>query len=264
MHQEVEPLGRLLQLAMVVDIKRLQLDEYSSQLKNHIFVDFIYTSSVTDRESMNLKRSDIQDIVQKGANSKLLKNNPQKEILQAYGQKYALEQIEKWADLKKPITVDNLLVLHHMVFAAIDYKAGKFRSHYVQLRNSALMPSFPFAIHADMQDFNVWLIQAQKELKSDTQAIIKIVAKVYHEITRIHPFSDGNGRTARLFINLILRKYRLPHICIPKVDNDPHMRIALRQADMGELTLLEQFIAKLLRQSQMMVSGYGREKGFGK
>ena len=43
---------------------------------------------------------------------------------------------------------------------------------------------------------------------------MKVVAWVHHKIVYIHPFEEGNGRTARLMANLILEDYNLVGISI--------------------------------------------------
>lgn len=236
---------------------------FDNSLRDTFWVELIYGSSVV--EGVTLKKSEVEEIVKLGKKSKLLQGNPRADLLQVYGQKLVLQELEKWAKAKKLATTKLLQEMHYMVFEKLDVKAGQFRENYVKLRSSALLPSFPFAISVDMRDFNDWLVQVQKGLdNNDVEKIVELIAKVYHQITKIHPFSDGNGRTARLFINFLLRKYNLPYISVPKVDNEKKMRAALRAADMGDLTLLIEFKRKLLEQSLQTVNDYQRLKGLGK
>ena len=64
-----------------------------------------------------------------------------------------------------------------------------------------------------MSDFNRWL-QSQKS-KSN---IIEYAALAHFKLVHIHPFVDGNGRTARLLTNLILMKYGFPPTVVLKLD----------------------------------------------
>lgn len=227
------------------------MDKY---LKEKFFIDFIYSSSVV--EGVKLTRAQVKSIVQKGKRSKYLKNNPSDALLQALGQRQALESIEKWAKLKSPITTQALLTLHDTVFHGVDITSGRFRSSHVVLRSSKLMPSFPFSISADMRDFNQWLLEEQKKIDpKNIKQVIEFVSRVYHTITRIHPFEDGNGRSGRLFANLFLRRYKLPHIMVPKVENAQQVRKVLRDADMGNIKPLVAFNTKLLEQSLKRFNG---------
>jgi fido (protein-threonine AMPylation protein) len=218
-----------------------------------IYTHFIYTSSAV--EGISLKKSEVEDIVLKGINAKCLQINPSEHVLQAYGQKLALDQIEKWAKNKKTVTIKQLLELHYITFNKVLSKAGNYRDHHVRLTSSALIPSFPYSIQADMRDLNDWLSKRQKAIKkSDLNEVVEFVARTYHKINRIHPFEDGNGRTARLFINLILRKYELPYIFIPKSNKIQLMKQTLRDADKGDIKPLINFFEKLLKTSMKMVN----------
>lgn len=228
------------------------------KLIEYFWVELIFGSSVI--EGVKLTKSQVQNLVKLGRKSSLLKKNPNAEILQAYGQVVALELIEKLAKNKQPITVDILLELHNLVFASVDPRAGQLRQNHIKLRSSALMPSFPFAIAADMRDFNSWLVAEQTKIKQNNLGeIVKLIAGVYHGITKIHPFSDGNGRSARLFVNLILRRYNLPYILVPKVDNQKSVRLVLRAADMGDLVPMIKLQRQLLNQSLEVVKNYWKE-----
>lgn len=220
---------------------------YTPQLKQKFYKKLIYVSSAV--EGIDITEEEVGDIVKNGSRSKLL-NNPSDGMLQAYGQKTALDRIEKWAMEKSLITTGYLLELHNIIFSRIDPKAGRYREKFVKLRGSALQPSFPFALAADMREFNEWLIAQQKNINAkNKEEVLRFVSKIYHKITRIHPFSDGNGRTGRLFVNLFLMRFGYPPILIPKVDNVKEMRKALRQADMGNLSELIELNKEFLRKS---------------
>jgi Fic family protein len=74
--------------------------------------------------------------------------------------------------------------------------------------------------------------------------IIHVAAWMHHKIVYIHPFVDGNGRTARLMSNLILERFRLIGISIKiERENKNRYRTALQQIDqMGDFGPLEDII----------------------
>lgn len=232
---------------------------FDQELQRQFFYNLIYTSSVV--EGVKLSQSQVKQIVSQGKKSSLLKRDPSKHLLQAYGQLQALEQIERWAKQTDPLTVDHLLKLHQIVFGQIDSTAGNYRTFHVKLRSSNLMPSLPFVISADMRDFNNQLVAAQRNLTQDNlSGIIDLITYCYHGINRIHPFYDGNGRSARLLTNLILRRFNLPYIVIPKVANVKKVRTALRAADMGDISLLIEFMEQFLAESLKQVINYWQSK----
>ena len=83
---------------------------------------------------------------------------------------------------------------------------------------------------------------------------IHLTAYTLWRLNWIHPFTDGNGRTARAVAYLVLcvrLGYRLPGTkTIPELiaaDKDPYYA-ALEAADAGDLTVLEKLLAALLAQ----------------
>ncbi len=232
---------------------------YDKEYGATTFSRLIYASSVV--EGISLVKKDITEIVDMGTIPSSYKSAPPDSILQAYGQKVALDWIENEAQIKEFVTVNILQELHKVVFRAIDYNAGDFRNVPVILRKSTLSPSIPIAIRADVSDFGDWLKKEQGDIsEEDLEKIVILVAKTYHTITKIHPFVDGNGRTARLFINLILRKYNLPYIIIPKSENVEKMRAVLQKADSGEFEPIIKFMGDLLKEALEDALGYWGEK----
>lgn len=75
---------------------------------------------------------------------------------------------------------------------------------------------------------------------------VLILAHIFGSLIRIHPFVDGNGRTARLFAFYALRCWGLPLFPIPKVRNDPDWKAAIEAAVAGDpLKLKNQFLSRV-------------------
>lgn len=231
---------------------------FDERLMEQFWMEFVYGSSVVEGEELTKK--EIRDLVKNDKRSTLLQGSPRKAIQQAFGQLRTLELVEDWIKLKSPIGVEYLNQIHKVVFEGVEMEPGIFRKGHVKLRGSKLLPSFPFAIAADIGDFNNWLLWKQKGLTSkNLPGILDLIARAYHSITKIHPFEDGNGRTGRLFINLILRRYGLPYVLVPKVEKFHQMRLALRQADMGNFDLIMNMFDSLLSQSLRKVINYWKK-----
>ena len=69
-----------------------------------------------------------------------------------------------------------------------------------------------------------------------------VAAKAHYDFVLIHPFDDGNGRMARLLMNLILIEYGFPP-AIVKTEDKANYFSALRQADGGQLEVFVEYIA---------------------
>ena len=73
----------------------------------------------------------------------------------------------------------------------------------------------------------------------------------HHRFLAIHPFDDGNGRLARILMNLILMRHGFPPVIIKLAAREPYVA-ALRQADAGESSALVSFIAQSLLDSETL------------
>lgn len=82
---------------------------------------------------------------------------------------------------------------------------------------------------------------------SDNPAIhpVVIAALFHHQFTAIHPFDDGNGRMARLMMNLILMQKGYPPVVIKQEDRNNYYRV-LRMADIGEYQGFVEYISNAL------------------
>lgn len=87
------------------------------------------------------------------------------------------------------------------------------------------------------------------EYMSDTQECPILAASVAHAwFTRVHPFHDGNGRTARLIANLVLIRNGWPPLTITKQHRDEYID-ALRESDKGgDIRLLFHLFVKSMQQ----------------
>lgn len=105
---------------------------------------------------------------------------------------------------------------------------------------------------AKMHDLITWY-RSESE-KDDVNALI-LAAEFHYRFIRIHPFDDGNGRTARILMNFILMKFGYPPVII-KTDDKKNYFSALQQADAGIIKSFIEYIAQnLVRSLNIMLSG---------
>ena len=101
-------------------------------------------------------------------------------------------------------TVEYILKLHKLALEHLYSFAGKFRD--VNLSKGG----FPFAaakfLPESMASFEKEILSKLPSIYSDKAELIQDIAKVHGELLFIHPFREGNGRTARVLANLMCRK----------------------------------------------------------
>lgn len=130
------------------------------------------------------------------------------------------------------------------------YKTGQ---NHVQTVTGEI---FRFAEPMDVPGKMHTLLQTINELQAPSSAEVAFVAaKAHYDFVLIHPFDDGNGRMARLLMNLILIKYGFPPAIIKTQDKQQYFS-ALRQADGGQLDVFVEYIAGCVCASlQIMLAG---------
>ncbi|WP_419167206.1 Fic family protein [Candidatus Palauibacter sp.] len=96
----------------------------------------------------------------------------------------------------------------------------------------------PEATPALMED---WVRRFRRNLTREDYPFPTLLAKLHSSFVDIHPFDDGNGRTARLLTNYVLLRKDLPPIVIESKDRDRYIA-ALRRADAGNNQPLEEFM----------------------
>lgn len=130
------------------------------------------------------------------------------------------------------------------------YKTGQ---NHVQTVTGEI---FRFAEPMDVPGKMHTLLQTINELQAPSSAeVVFVAAKAHYDFVLIHPFDDGNGRMARLLMNLILIKYGFPPAIIKTQDKQQYFS-ALRQADGGQLDVFVEYIAGCVCASlQIMLAG---------
>jgi Fic family protein len=114
----------------------------------------------------------------------------------------------------KKHTVSERLIrsLQHLIIKEIeDKEAGRYRQGNVMITGSSHKPPDAFRIPKLMEDLISWI-----KKNSGKMHIVRLAALAHHKLVNIHPFADGNGRTARLFMNLILMQKGYPMVVILK------------------------------------------------
>jgi fido (protein-threonine AMPylation protein) len=119
---------------------------------------------------------------------------------------------------------------------------GGFRQHNIRPFPGGMTPPDFTDVPPQMAD---WLRLANGEPEAD-QALMEHLAHVHAELERIHPFRDGNGRTGRLVLDLLLVRHGLAPAIIYKKDRPRYLR-ALDRADHGDHGALGELIARAVK-----------------
>jgi fido (protein-threonine AMPylation protein) len=161
--------------------------------------------------------------------------------------------VRKFARSNDDIDMTTVCAIHKEMFhEAWPEIAGVYRTENLEITDSRHLPPHHSQVPALMDEANAAFVEKLHQLKKldgeimanaevtdeisqDIDALVEAVAWIHHKITFIHPFREGNGRTARLAANLVLERYGLVGISIKvEKENKNRYRQALAQIDAME------------------------------
>lgn len=154
---------------------------------------------------------------------------------------HALDFLEMIAGNKtEPITQNDIRQIHRLILEGIDNEnAGAYRTTEVVISGSEYKPPNHFEVPIEMSDLMGWLEPLSTRL--DDYAI-QAAAAAHARFAQIHPFIDGNGRTARILMNLVLMRAGFPIAIVTREDRTRYID-ALEHSQISDLT---PFIALLI------------------
>ncbi len=150
------------------------------------------------------------------------------------------------------LTIQDIKDIHRRVLGFVDpIEAGTFRTTQVFVGD--YVPPSAKEVEALMSDFVDWL-NSEDALSLHP---IELAALAHYKFVWIHPFYDGNGRTSRLLMNVILMEAGYPPIII-RVEEKHLYYQHLETANSGDVTPFIRFIAKCLERSldEYLLAGF--------
>jgi len=119
----------------------------------------------------------------------------------------ALLRVEEWAEKKKPFTEDLIKRLHALVEKGKRALPSTYREGQNVIRDSASGTIVYMPPEAkDVPHLMASMVEWVKNSEKDGLPIPLIAALVHYQFVTIHPYYDGNGRTARLLATFILHR----------------------------------------------------------
>lgn len=183
--------------------------ELVKNLDDWLKVELTYTSNAI--EGNTLTRAETALVVEKGLT---VQGKSLVEHLEVTNHVEALEYVKTLVGKKRQeITENDILEIHKLILNKIEVgNAGRYRTQYARLTETDVVLPNPVKVPDLMKEFAEWLVS------DNPDHIVKIGADAHYKLVSIHPFSDGNGRTSRLLMNLLLMQQGYPPAIIHKED----------------------------------------------
>ncbi len=198
-----------------------------NKLRERFMLEMTYNSNAIEGNQLTYKETYL--VVNEGIT---IKGKSLKNHLEAKSHQEALEFIYDLVDFNSHFTLSQNLIrqIQSLVISPIDKNiAGKYR----------VGTEIPYL----MSKIISWFGKNQKKLHP-----IELASILHHKLVAIHPFDDGNGRTARLTMNIMLLQAGYPLVVILKNDRKKYYD-TLSKADKGNILPFIQFITQSVERS---------------
>lgn len=218
-------------------LDKLQLQN----LREDFLLEYVYNSTSIEGNTLTLNETRL--VLREGIT---IGGKTLREHLDITNQNEAFGWIEGFLTRKKEIREADILTLHRITLKGIsEYWAGRYKTSQNRIVGSRLKPTPPYKVGSEMGNL-VHSINTNPEKYN----AVELAAFAHHELVRIHPFVDGNGRVARLLCNLILMGKGYPPITIRVRDRKKYFD-CLEKAHFGDLKAFVDFIALRVEESLM-------------
>lgn len=217
------------------------------ELKRVYDVRFTFHSNAI--EGNTLTQSETELVLEKGVT---VGGKTLVEHLEAIGHRDAIDYIEEMARTDRRIGEREIRDLHVLILRGVDQvtgrnEAGRYRT--LDVRAAGTEHAYPphYRIPELMEDFCDWL---NDEDATEKMHPVVFATEVHYRFVAIHPFRDGNGRTARLLMNLFLLRAGYPITVITNDGRQAYIDALVHAQDNSDDTeLLTTLVADACRES---------------
>ena len=228
-----------------IDVLKNKLDSFrplNPQIIKNLYETFIldltYNSNAIEGNTLTLQET---KIVLEGIT---IGGKTLREHFEAINHKEALLYIENLIKSDELLELD-IKQIHSLILKNIDDEnKGKYRDVNVLISGAKHIPPESFEVSVLMKDLVDWYNN-----NSQTLHPIELASKLHIDFVKIHPFIDGNGRTARVLLNLVLLKKGYPFVIIKKEDRLDYYKALDIAHTTGDYKLFYELIIKCLKKS---------------
>lgn len=217
-----------------LDSKRPIPKETLKSLKESINLEWTYNSNGIEGNTLTLRET---QVVLEGIT---VGGKSIKEHLEAINHEKAILFLDDLVKDNEPISEWNIKNIHQLILKDIDNEnAGRYRKENVTIKGATHIPpdylKVPELMEKLILNYNIW---------SEYHPIIQ-AALLHGELVKIHPFVDGNGRTSRLLMNLVLMNNGYNPVIIKKESRLKYYEALDKAHTTGNYTDFVKLITKL-------------------
>lgn len=218
----------------ILDSKRPLPKETLKSLEENFKLEWTYNSNAIEGNTLTLKET---KVVLEGIT---IGGKTMREHLEVINHNEAIEFLEELINDNRELTEIDIKNIHAIVLKGIDDEdAGRYRTENVIISGASHIPPESIRVPELMEK----LIYRYDEWKEKYHPIV-VAALLHAEFVKIHPFIDGNGRTARLLMNFEVMKNGYPPIIIKTEQRHKYYDTLDEGAMTGNYTEFVKIVAK--------------------
>ena len=185
-----------------IDALKTKLDAFrkldSYKIAQALELEYTFESNRIEGNTMTLRETDL--VINEGLT---ISGKSMREHLETINHQEAIAYIKDLMKRNILLNEREVLCIHNLILRGINPDdAGKYRKVQVMIKGSSHLPPQPFMVAKEMEDFFIWYETNKKRLHP-----VILAAELHERLVTIHPFIDGNGRSSRLVMNLILLQH---------------------------------------------------------
>ena len=194
----------------------LQFDSY--RIAQALELEYTFESNRIEGNTMTLRETDL--VINEGLT---ISGKSMREHLEVINHYEAIAYIKGLMQRTTSINEREILSIHNLILRGIHPEdAGRYRKVQVMIQGRSHVPTQPFLVAKEMKDFFIWYETNKLILHP-----VVLAGEIHERLVTIHPFIDGNGRTSRLVMNLILLQHGY---IIANIKGDHESRMQYYQA----------------------------------
>ncbi|MBE9068798.1 Fic family protein [Leptolyngbya cf. ectocarpi LEGE 11479] len=216
-----------------------------AELKQLFDVRFTYNSNAI--EGNTLTQSETQLVLEKGIT---VGGKTLIEHLEVVGHRDAIDYVESLAQQETKIGEWEIRQIHSLLFMVIDRaEAGRYRQLDVKAAGTEYTYPPHYLLPELMAEFVEWL---NSDVAQQMHPI-DYAAEAHCRFVGIHPFRDGNGRTGRLLMNLLLLRFGYPVVVISNERRKAYIEALVEAQQRESLGLFQELMLEAVRESLVEV-----------
>jgi Fic family protein len=232
-----------------IDAKKQRIDEQRplpatsvKSLREDFAVRYAHNTTALEGNTLTLRETQV--VIESGL---VIAGKPLREHLEVINVVEALRWVDDLVAEGRPLTQDDVRALHALLMDKLVDHPGAYRTERVFIVGAMHIPPNPLKVPDLMKEF-----AAELNAPGPSEHPVAHAARLHHRLVQIHPWTDGNGRTARMLASVLAMRAGYPPPLYEATARQRYLD-ALTHADLGQL---DEFIEVTAKAIELMEDRY--------